>query len=134
MTWSPAVSRLPTWWARRWGRWAAAAVVDRAWPRERASTATPSVPRSTPCAPAWPYNGDPGRPRLMSLLRRLRGREDHRSPAMATSLDVGTEYVKALVFRIEDGAGSVVGAGRHRQGLGQMQAATVTDIAGVVEN
>ena len=70
----------------------------------------------------------------MSLLRRIRGREDHRTPAMATSLDVGTEYVKALVFRIEDGSGSVVGSGRHRQGLGQMQAATVTDIAGVVEN
>ncbi len=53
---------------------------------------------------------------------------------MATSLDVGTEYVKALVFRIEDGTGVVVGAGRHRQGLGQMQAATVTDIGGVVSN
>lgn len=70
----------------------------------------------------------------MSILRRLRGREDGRSPAMATSLDVGTEYVKALVFRIEDGTGTVVGSGRHRQGLGQMQAATVTDIAGVVTN
>ncbi|MEZ4596413.1 MAG: cell division FtsA domain-containing protein [Chloroflexota bacterium] len=53
---------------------------------------------------------------------------------MATSLDVGTEYVKALVFRIEEGEGTVVGAGRHRQGLGQMQAATVTDIGGVVNN
>jgi cell division protein FtsA len=53
---------------------------------------------------------------------------------MATSLDVGTEYVKALVFRIGDDSGTVLGAGRHRQGLGQMQAATVTDIGGVVEN
>lgn len=70
----------------------------------------------------------------MSLLRRLRGRDDGRAPAMATSLDVGTEYVKALVFRIEDGKGAVVGSGRHRQGLGQMQAATVTDIGGVVSN
>jgi cell division protein FtsA len=70
----------------------------------------------------------------MSLLRRLRGREDARAPGMATSLDVGTEYVKALVFRIGEGSGTVLGAGRHRQGLGQMQAATVTDIGGVVEN
>ncbi|MFN8520884.1 MAG: cell division FtsA domain-containing protein [Chloroflexota bacterium] len=70
----------------------------------------------------------------MSILRRLRGREDGHAPAMATSLDVGTEYVKALVFRIEDGQGAVVGSGRHRQGLGQMQAATVTDIGGVVAN
>ena len=58
-----------------------------------------------------------------------------RAPAMATSLDVGTEYVKALVFRIDGRVqGTVTGAGRTRQGLGHMQAATVTDIGGVVEN
>jgi cell division protein FtsA len=70
----------------------------------------------------------------MSLLRRLRGRDDARALGMATSLDVGTEYVKALVFRVEEGTGAVLGSGRHRQGLGQMQAATVTDIGGVVNN
>ena len=70
----------------------------------------------------------------MAILRRIRGREDGKGPAMATSLDIGTEYVKALVFRIEDGKGIVTGAGRTRQGLGHMQAATVTDIRGVVEN
>jgi cell division protein FtsA len=70
----------------------------------------------------------------MAILRRIRGREDGKGPAMATSLDIGTEYVKALVFRIEDGKGIVTGTGRTRQGLGHMQAATVTDIRGVVEN
>lgn len=70
----------------------------------------------------------------MAILRRIRGRDDGKAPAMATSLDIGTEYVKALVFRIEDGAGIVTGTGRTRQGLGHMQAATVTDIKGVVEN
>ncbi|MBX3032081.1 MAG: rod shape-determining protein [Chloroflexi bacterium] len=70
----------------------------------------------------------------MAILSRLRGRTEDRAPTAAISLDIGTEYVKALVFRIEDEQGIVVGTGRHRQGLGQMQAATVTDIGGVVEN
>jgi cell division protein FtsA len=50
------------------------------------------------------------------------------------SLDIGTEFVKAMIFRIEDGKGVVVGTGRQRQRLGDMHGGTVTDIAGVVEN
>lgn len=51
------------------------------------------------------------------------------------SLDIGTEFVKALVFKIgEGGKAHVVGVGRQRQRLGDMQGGTVTDIGGVVEN
>ena len=50
------------------------------------------------------------------------------------ALDIGTEFVKALIFKIEDGKGIVVGAGRQRQRLGDMHGGAVTDIAGVVEN
>jgi cell division protein FtsA len=50
------------------------------------------------------------------------------------ALDIGTEFVKALIFKIEDGKGVVVGAGRQRQRLGDMHGGAVTDIAGVVEN
>ena len=52
----------------------------------------------------------------------------------ACGLDIGTEFVKALVFRIEDGKGHVIGVGRQRQGLGDMHAGAVTDIAGVINN
>ncbi|NTU69431.1 hypothetical protein HGB13_01185, partial [bacterium] len=52
----------------------------------------------------------------------------------ACALDIGTEFVKALVFRIEDGKGHVIGVGRQRQGLGDMHAGAVTDIAGVINN
>lgn len=52
----------------------------------------------------------------------------------ATALDIGTEFVKALVFKIEDGKGHVVGVGRQRQGLGDMHSGAVTDIAGVINN
>ena len=50
------------------------------------------------------------------------------------ALDIGTEFVKALIFKIEDGKGIVVGNGRQRQRLGDMHGGTVTDIAGVVDN
>ena len=52
------------------------------------------------------------------------------------SLDIGTEVVKALVFKIdpESGNGIVKGVGRARQGLGDMQSGAVSDISGVIEN
>jgi cell division protein FtsA len=51
------------------------------------------------------------------------------------ALDIGTEFVKALVFKIgESGKAHIVGVGRQRQRLGDMQGGTVTDIGGVVEN
>jgi len=54
------------------------------------------------------------------------------------ALDIGTEFVKALVFRIErdffgkqEGQGIVIGAGRQRQEFGHMFAGAVADIEGV---
>ncbi len=51
------------------------------------------------------------------------------------SLDIGTEFVKALLFKkIEDNKAEVIGVGRQRQRLGDMQGGTVADIAGVINN
>jgi len=52
------------------------------------------------------------------------------------SLDIGTEVVKALVFKINDelGNGEVVGVGRARQGLKDMHSGAVSDISGVINN
>src|SRR5688572_12678960 len=52
----------------------------------------------------------------------------------AISLDIGTEYVKALVFEVVDGKGMVRGAGRAKQRLSDMQGGGVTDIHGVAIN
>lgn len=53
----------------------------------------------------------------------------------AVSLDIGTEYVKALIFNVdEDGKGHIKGVGRQRQKLSDMQGGTITDIAGVISN
>lgn len=58
-----------------------------------------------------------------------------RKNSNAIALDIGTEFVKALVFSVdENGIGHVKGVGRQRQKLADMQGGTITDIAGVVAN
>jgi cell division protein FtsA len=49
-------------------------------------------------------------------------------------LDIGTEFVKVLVCRIEEGHAFITGHARVRQGLGDMAAGAVADIAGVAAN
>lgn len=50
------------------------------------------------------------------------------------ALDIGTEYVKALVGRIVGDEVEIVGVGKAHQGLSDMQAGAIADIAGVVKN
>lgn len=50
------------------------------------------------------------------------------------ALDVGTEFVKALVGRIEGENIKIIGVGRQRQGLGDMHSGAISDIAAVVAN
>jgi cell division protein FtsA len=52
----------------------------------------------------------------------------------AIALDIGTEFVKALVFRVEDDKAVVIGTGKQRQRLSDMQGGKVTDISGVIKN
>ncbi len=49
-------------------------------------------------------------------------------------LDIGTEFVKALVGKVNGDNIEIVGAGRAHQGLSDMQAGAISDIAAVVEN
>jgi len=46
-------------------------------------------------------------------------------------LDIGTEFVKALIYRIEEGHGFVIGYSKIRQKLGDMSAGAIANIAGV---
>lgn len=50
----------------------------------------------------------------------------------AISLDIGTEFVKALVFEVVESQGRVLGQARERQRLSDMQGGAVTDIGGVI--
>jgi cell division protein FtsA len=64
-----------------------------------------------------------------ALLRRRADFHSH-----FTVIDIGTEFVKALVVKREEGRGIVIGVGKVRQSLSDMQAGAVADIQGVIDN
>lgn len=49
-------------------------------------------------------------------------------------LDIGTEFVKALIARVEGDALEIIGVGRTRQDVSDMHSGAVADITGVVRN
>jgi len=65
----------------------------------------------------------------MALFRLFNSKKAN----LALALDIGTEFVKALVFRLEGEKGYVMGVGRKRQRLSDMQGGMVTDIQGVIK-
>jgi cell division protein FtsA len=50
------------------------------------------------------------------------------------AVDVGTEFVKALIAKIDGDDLKVVGVGRARQSVGDMHSGAIADISGVVRN
>jgi cell division protein FtsA len=72
----------------------------------------------------------------MKLLDRVNDliRSDSPLANYFIALDIGTEFIKVLICEIVDDRAVVIGSGRQRQRLGDMQAGAVTDIAGVIEN
>src|SRR5690606_28405865 len=50
------------------------------------------------------------------------------------AIDVGTEFVKALIARLDGDELKVVGVGRARQDVGDMHSGAVADISGVVRH
>jgi cell division protein FtsA len=71
----------------------------------------------------------------MGVLTKILGFKKN-SQDFFLSLDIGTEVVKALIFKIDEktGNGVVKGVGRSRQGLKDMHSGAVSDISGVIEN
>lgn len=67
--------------------------------------------------------------RSFSLVRR---REEFHSHY--TVIDIGTEIIKALIVKREGDQGIVIGAGKVRQALTDMQAGAVADIQAVIDN
>ena len=77
-------------------------------------------------------NGNSMASKLVEKFVRLRGREPQARYLVA--LDIGTEFVKALIGEIKGAQIEIIGVGRQRQRLTDMQGGAVTDIRGVVEN
>jgi cell division protein FtsA len=64
-------------------------------------------------------------------------RISQRAPAeeqYIVGLDIGTEFVKALIGKVVDDHIEIVGVGRQHQELSDMQAGAISDIGKVVEN
>jgi cell division protein FtsA len=71
-----------------------------------------------------------------NVRARNQNRKQKQSEQYFVGLDIGTEFVKALVGKVgADGSSiEIIGEGRQHQGLGDMQAGAISDIASVVEN
>lgn len=69
-------------------------------------------------------------PRRLPL--KLRKSVSHDTYLVA--LDIGTEFVKALIGRVKENEVEIIGVGRQHQRLTDMASGAVTDIAGVVDN
>jgi cell division protein FtsA len=63
------------------------------------------------------------------------GKNKKNSKDYFLALDIGTEFVKSLVYKIdpENQRGVVYGVGKYRQKIGNMTSGAVSDISGVIE-
>ncbi len=68
----------------------------------------------------------------LKLVNKIRKKGDNAQYLVA--LDIGTEFVKALIGRVHDNQVEIIGVGRQHQRLTDMASGAVTDIAGVVDN
>lgn len=66
-----------------------------------------------------------------SLRKKVANRSD---AEYLLGLDIGTEYVKALIAKMSGEQIEIVGVGRAHQQLGDMHSGAIADIAGVVKN
>src|SRR5438094_6562586 len=70
--------------------------------------------------------------KIKDRIKRLRRGADYEN--YYTALDIGTEYIKALVVKREGRNGVVLGASRQRQELSDMQAGVPSDIQGIIDS
>lgn len=69
------------------------------------------------------------------VLPKLRlPHKDTPSNDYIVGLDIGTEFVKALIAKVKDDDLEIVGVGRSRQELSDMHSGAIADISGVVRN
>jgi cell division protein FtsA len=68
-------------------------------------------------------------------VQSIRSRKKSDQDQCVVALDIGTEFIKALIARIVDNdKAEIIGVGRSHQSLSDMQAGAISDIASVVEN
>jgi cell division protein FtsA len=71
----------------------------------------------------------------MNIKKKLsKPKKSAKKGNVVVALDIGTEFVKAIVGRVHGDQVEIVGVGRTRQQLADMQSGAIADIAGVVDN
>src|ERR1700730_6104744 len=70
--------------------------------------------------------------KIKDRIKRLRRGADYEN--YYTALDIGTEYIKALVVKREGKNGVVLGASKQRQEFADMQAGVPSDIQGIIDS
>ena len=69
------------------------------------------------------------------VFEKLRKSHKNENPNdYIVALDIGTEYVKALIAKLDDDKLNIVGVGRAHQEISDMYAGAIADISGVVRN
>lgn len=68
------------------------------------------------------------------VLSKIRHARKSRVDNYIVALDIGTEFVKALIAEMKDGSLEIVGAGRARQNVSDMHSGAIADIGSVVRN
>src|SRR5947209_146421 len=70
--------------------------------------------------------------KIKDRIKRLRRGADYEN--YYTALDIGTEYIKALIVKREGRNGVVLGASRQRQQFADMQSGVPSDIQGIIDS
>ena len=71
---------------------------------------------------------------IKDSVSRKSGKQADEDDQLIVALDIGTEFVKALIGRVTDTGLEIIGVGRIHQELTDMQAGAIADIASVVSN
>lgn len=73
---------------------------------------------------------------INKIVTKIENRPKKQTGQYIVALDIGTEFVKALIGKVSDSGATIeiVGVGRQHQGLTDMQAGAISDIASVTLN
>ncbi len=71
---------------------------------------------------------------MLDKIKALRTKKTGSEGQYLVGLDIGTEYVKALIAQIIDDHIEIIGVGRAHQSFNDMQAGAIADIGAVVAN
>lgn len=68
------------------------------------------------------------------VLDKIRAARKQKLDNYIVALDIGTEFVKAIIAEVKADSLEIIGAGRTRQGVSDMHGGAIADISGVVRN